>query len=128
MPTFELNKLVRDKLPADYILQGQQAKYRTLSPEEYKRELIRKIVEEATEIETNNPAEIIGEIADIQQVIDDLMVLCGITKEQLDTIKQTKLDSKGGFATGAYVTTLTLANDDKWVEYYRQRPNVFPEK
>lgn len=129
MPKFELNKLVRDKLPVDYERLGQKAEYKELSPEDIKRELIRKIIEEASEIQITDSAEkIIGEIADLKQVINDFTKLCDITDEQVEAVRQTKFDKKGGFLAGTFVTTLTLVDNDEWVKYYRQRPDVFPEK
>lgn len=129
MPKFKLNKLVRDKLPADYEKTGQKATYRELTPSEHKSELIRKIIEEASEINVyNSNEEITGEIADIQQVLDDLAFVCGIDQAQINLIKQAKNDKKGGFKNGAFVDTLELADEDEWVQYYRKRPDVFPEE
>ncbi len=129
MPKFKLNKLVRDKLPADYEKAGQKAVYRELTPSEHKSELIRKIIEEASEINVyNSNEEITGEIADIQQVLDDLAFICGIDQNQINLIKQAKNDKKGGFRNGAFVDTLELADTDEWVQYYRKRPDVFPEE
>lgn len=129
MPKFKLNKLVRDKLPVDYERTGQKATYRQLTPFEHKSELIRKIIEEASEINIyNSNEEIVGEIADIQQVLDDLAFVCGIDQGQINLIKQAKNDKKGGFKAGSFVDTLELADDDEWVQYYRKRPDVFPEE
>lgn len=129
MPKFELNKLVRDKLVDDYEKSNQLAEYKKLTPIEHKSELIRKIIEEASEIKIDSSQdEIISEIADIRQVIDDLSELCGISSEQIELKKQTKFDKKGGFKAGVYVTAIALKDDDEWVKYYRARPDVFLEK
>lgn len=123
-----LNKLVRDRLVADYERLEQKAEYRKLSPQEHKCELIRKIIEEVSEINPDDTTDkIAGEIADLQQVIKDFMSLCNINDEQVETFRQAKFDKKGGFMDGAYVTTITLSDDDEWVKYYRERPNIFPE-
>jgi len=129
VPKFELNKLVRDKLVDDYEKSNQLAEYKKLTPIEHKSELIRKIIEEASEIKIDSSQdEIISEIADIRQVIDDLSELCGISSEQIELKKQTKFDKKGGFKAGVYVTAIALKDDDEWVKYYRARPDVFLEK
>jgi predicted house-cleaning noncanonical NTP pyrophosphatase (MazG superfamily) len=129
MPTFKLNKIIRDKLVVEYERLGQKAKYKKLSPVEHKKELIRKIIEEASEIDVNDSLEkTAGEIADVQQALRDLASLCGVGNDQIEIIRQAKFDRKGGFAGGNYVTTLTFANDDEWVEYYRERPDVFLEE
>ena len=128
MPTFKLNKLVRDKLVDDYVKCNQQAEYEKLTLIEQKSELIRKIAEEVSEInigDTND--QILSEIADIQQAIDDFNKLCGISSEQVESKKQSKFDKKGGFSGGNYVTTIKLTDDDEWVKYYREHPDIFPE-
>lgn len=128
MPKFYLNKLVRDKLRGEYERIGQKAVCRVLAPPDHKRELVNKIIEEAREIQIDSEAsEIINEIADIQQVIEDLMILFDVTKEQVSVAKQNKYDKKGGFSAGHFVETLELADGDEWVDYYRKRPEVFPE-
>jgi len=128
MPTFKLNKLVRDKLREEYLLDGQEAVYRSLSIEEHKNELKNKIIEEASEINTNAPIEdIISEIADIRQAIDDLVLLYEISDDQIKFKQQTKYSKKGGFVSGAFVETITLKDNDKWLEYYRKNPDIFKE-
>lgn len=128
MPTFKLNKLVRDKLVNDFIVSNQKVEYKKLTPTEHKSELIRKIIEEVNEIKIDDLSDqIVSEIADIQQAIDDFNKLCGISSEQIESKKQSKFEKKGGFSGGNYVKTIKLANDDEWVKYYRQRPDIFPE-
>lgn len=129
MPEFELNKLVRDKLPADYERLGQKAEIRQLSKDELNIELLRKVMEEATEINLNDPRDkIISERADIEQVLKDFDELNQISQSEIETVRQEKFNKKGGFLLGSYVTTLTLTETDEWVKYYRQRPDVFLEK
>lgn len=128
MPTFKLNKLVRDKLREEYAHMGQKAVYRVISPEEHKTELRRKIIEEAQEIKIDGPAqEIIDEIVDVRQGLDDLMALYDITEEQIKVVQKDKYTQKGGFAAGTFVETIELDEGDDWVDYYRQRPDKFPE-
>jgi predicted house-cleaning noncanonical NTP pyrophosphatase (MazG superfamily) len=128
MPKFQLNKLVRDKFRDEYIRMGQKATCRDLSADEHKTQLIRKIIEETREIRiTGAVSEIADELADIQQAVDDLAVLCDIEKEQILSAQRKKYDKKGGFTDGVYVETIELADDDEWVEYYRRYPDIFPE-
>lgn len=128
MPKFILNKLVRDKLKNEYIHDNQKASYRKLSVSDHKYELIRKIIEEAKEIEIGGRnGDIISETADIQQVLDDLINLCGFTKDQIECAKKAKFDRKGGFADAVFIETLELTDDDKWVEYYRKHSDTFIE-
>lgn len=129
MPKFRLNKLVRDKLKEEYSRVGQLAVYRELSPEEHKAYLIKKIIEEASEIEINKPIdEVINEISDLQQAIDDLSAICNITKDKISFTQKLRYNLKGGFLGGVFVDTLELKESDPWVAYYRQRPEIFPEE
>lgn len=128
MPEFKLNKLVRDKLPSDYERLGQEVKYKELTPDEYKAELINKIIEEANEIKAvNSIDEVKSEIADIYQALDDLIKLYDINADEISKAQQQKFDKKGGFANGIYVETIKLKSYDEWVDYYRSNPDVFPE-
>jgi len=128
MPTFILNKLVRDKLRSEYERMNQTATYRQLSKTEFGAELVRKIIEEVKEIPVGGTKEAItAELADAQQAIDDLMALHSILPSEVREVKQKKLIAKGGFAGAAFVTTLELSDDDTWVDYYRSAPDIFSE-
>lgn len=129
MPEFMLNKIVRDNYKDEYPRMGQEAKFVELSPEQHKELLIKKFIEEATEINPNESAEeIAGEFADLKQIFNDLMTLYEISEQQVEEIRQSKFDKKGGFINGVYVESIKLKDDDEWVPYYRKKPKVFPEK
>ena len=128
MPKFNLNKLVRDGFKSEYARSGQKAEYKELTIKNHKSELIRKIIEEALEIKiTDSDDDLIKEIADIEQALDDFKKINGINDEQVQNAKQKKFDKIGGFTGATFVSTLELKNDDEWVNYYRSRPDIFPE-
>ena len=128
MPSFILNKLIRDKIKDDYARLGQKAVFKKLDTLEHQKALISKIIEETNEINIDESDDkIAGEIADLQQVISDFMILKNISSLQVEQLRQAKFDKKGGFLNGDFVDTIELADDDEWVEYYRQHPDVFPE-
>jgi len=128
MPKFVLNKIVRDNLREEYERMNQTATYRQLSKAEHTEALRQKIIEEADELATDaGPAEILAELRDIQQAIDDLATLQGISSEQIRIAVKEKFEKKGGFAGGAFVETLDLTDDDEWVAYYRSHPDTFKE-
>lgn len=128
MPKFIFNRLVRDNLRHAYAELGQKAVYKKLSKREHISELKRKVIEEVKEIPEDGPiSELIEEIADLQQVIDDMKKLIGISDEQVDVAKKQKFDKKGGFIEGTFVETLELEENDEWVEYYRRKPDVHKE-
>jgi len=128
VPTFKLHRLVRDKLRAEYERTGQKATYVELTSDEYKTQLVKKIIEEISEANLSaSIEEVTNEIADVQQAVEDLVVACGTTVEKVKYAQQVRSNLKGGFSTGCFVETLELSDDDPWVSYYRQRPDLYPE-
>ena len=98
MPKFKLDKLVRDNLRNIYSSIGQKAKYQKLTPDEHKSQLVRKIIEEVQEIQISDPiSDITDEIADIRQVLDDLMELYGISEDEVKKTQQKTYDKKAVF-------------------------------
>jgi len=128
MALFIFNKLVRDNLRAEYERLNQRAVYRKLSRVEHSNALKYKIIEEASEITPElSHEELIGELADISQVIDDIMALHSIAPEDVATAQQRKFEKKGGFSGATFIATLELDEDDEWTAYYRKSPDVFHE-
>lgn len=86
------NKLVRDKIPQ--ILDAKRISYekRIASDEEYRAELIRKLVEEAYEFgEAGSPEE----LADVLEVVEAIKKLPEYLN--VDEIRQQKFKERGGF-------------------------------
>jgi len=128
MPTFKLDKLVRDKFPEIYEALGQEAVVEKLSKIDLSKALLDKIIEEAAEIKPESSREeLLEEIADIQQIIDDLKSENNLTDEEIANIQESKKAEKGGFKEGVFIKTLTVPENDKWVEYYRKEPSKYPE-
>jgi len=127
MPKFEFNKLIRNNLRSEYEKMGQKATYRKLSKEEFSEALKQKLLEEACEIDTKDRQSVVNELADVYQVIEDMMDLNGVSLEEVVKVKDTKFQKKGGFSEAAYVEILELDTDDEWNEYYRKQPDVFKE-
>ena len=127
MATFIFNKLIRDKLKAEYEKMNQKAIYRELSKEEFAEALKQKLVEEAREIDARDKASVINELADIYQVVEEMTALYGISPEEVGKVKMAKYEKKGGFSERLFVERLELTDDDEWNEYYRKEPEVFKE-
>ncbi len=93
------NKLVRDNIP-DIIKENNEIPVtKILSDEEYKKELLKKLLEEANEVNNSKTkGELLEELADVFEV---LMSLAKLEGEKLDTIidiaKQKRL-KRGGFS------------------------------
>lgn len=127
MPTFKFAKLVRDKILDHQIASGARPAYRQLSAEEHKRELINKIIEEAAEIREAAPEEIAGEIADVQQALDDLKERCGLSNRDIAAAQTKKNDKNGAFKRGVFVDYVEVDEDNTWTDYYRKNADRYPE-
>lgn len=128
MPTFIFNKLIRDKLPAEYIRINHKAVYRKLSHPELLEALRNKVFEELNESSLDGSIEEFEkEIADTLQVIDDLITTKGASVKRINDFKREKFEKKGGFSEGNFVEQVTLTDDDEWVAYYRNEPDKYPE-
>lgn len=127
MPTFKFSKLVRDKIVEQQIIEGSHPSYRVLAPKDHKKELIKKIAEEVGEIESAAANEIAGELADVQQALDDLCALYAISKADVASAQRKKLHKKGAFRKGFYVESITVDESNEWVEYYRAHPDRYHE-
>jgi len=126
MVTFRLNKLVRDNYIKIYEQAGQKTVHRLLNQSELKKALLRKLAEEVGEL-SENEEKLIEELADIEQVLNDIKAVYGLDSGSVEAAKQAKLVRKGGFQKGVYVETLTLNDGDGWVAYYRSKPEHFIE-
>jgi predicted house-cleaning noncanonical NTP pyrophosphatase (MazG superfamily) len=92
------NKLIRDKVPANITKAGASYSIKILNAKDFERELIKKVGEEASGLlKAKNKKEIIGELADVLDVIEEIIRIKKIKPTQI--IKQQKINSKhkGGF-------------------------------
>jgi len=127
MPTFKFDKLVRDKIIEHQINSGAKPAYHLLGAEDHKRELVQKIMEEAAEISGAPAGEVAEEIADVQQALDDLKALYGLSDEDVRVAQAAKNAKNGAFAKGIYVDAVTVSEGDKWIAYYRDNADRYPE-
>lgn len=127
MPKFRFAKLVRDKIVDHQIASGAKPVYRQLSPEEHKRELVNKIIEEAAEITNAAPKEIAAEIADVQQALDDLKEKYGLTTQDIKTAQFKKNEKNGAFKKGLFVDYVEVDEENQWIEYYRKNADRYPQ-
>lgn len=92
-------KLVRDRIPEILDAKGVPYEKRVASLDEYKDELIKKLVEEAGEFAQ---AGAITELADVLEVVDTLRTL----PEYVDVLRmqEEKRSERGGFSERYIVT------------------------
>lgn len=121
MRRFLMNKLVRDKVVSIMEEQGKKATSRILNDEEFIKELKIKLKEELAEldeVEFGDRENFINELADIQLLVDYLLKVNKISKEELDKFQKEKLEKVGGFEKKIFVGEVDLKDNDEWVDYY----------
>ena len=123
--TFELNKLVRDKIVESTKTQGGEVKYKKLGDKKLTEALVAKLVEEAKELKGTELS--IEELADLKEIIEQIAKNLKITGKELATAQAKKRSKNGGFTKGHFIETLTLPADNKWAKYYASDPKRFPE-
>lgn len=123
--TFRLNKLVRDNIVADHLAQGGQVEHFQLSPIQKQHELLKKMVEEAKE--ARNTDELLEELADMQEILDQLAQDAGLGKAQIKAQQIKKRAESGGLKHGDYIRRETWPAGHKWAKYYAADPTRFPE-
>lgn len=91
-------KLIRDNIPEKIAKKGSRCETRVLDDAEYEQELFKKIAEEGSGVvSATTRAELIEELADVQDVIDEIKRLKGITAEEVRAAQSAAREKKGGF-------------------------------
>lgn len=97
----EFNKLVRDKVPSNIEHSGELVSTSKLEGEYLLRALREKLIEEAVEVlDASDQDSIIGELADVKEVIDGIVDLLGIELSEISKRQTEKREKVGGFDTG----------------------------
>lgn len=98
------NKLCRDKIPNIIAEKGFECEVREVDHNEYKREIIRKVFEEASGVSNHTGREsLLKEIADLVITLDAVTKEFGITDEELDTAVEKSIEEKGGYEDMLYL-------------------------
>ena len=98
---YTYNKLVRDKIPENIdSMEGRKATWRIMDNDEYIKELNKKLLEEAHEFIEENAVE---ELADVMEVIQNIMRAKNISYEEVEKIQEMKREKKGGFSNRIYL-------------------------
>lgn len=92
------NKLVRDKIPEIIQNNNEVPVIRSLSDEEFKMELYKKLLEECNEVlQSKNEDEVMEELADVLEIVMSISNLQGRSLEDIINIADRKRDKRGGF-------------------------------
>lgn len=132
MVRFYLQKLVRDRVVSNCLDDPEvvHTEYRELDSQEFRRELVCKVHEEADEIPLGDKQrdEALKELADLQEVVDALRRAFGFSDEQVKEEMARKKQKKGGFDNRHYIEYNDLVDDSKWVEIFRAQPEKYHEE
>ena len=91
------NKLVRDKIPSLISNNGEKAFIKILNDDEYKSELLKKLLEECNEVLAAKDEEKILELADMLEVMRTMAVLYGYSVAEVINVAEKKKEERGGF-------------------------------
>src|SRR6185312_8644578 len=86
---FEYDKLVRDKIPDLIKRRGEHVDVITLRGEALERALLQKLVEEVFEAQDSKSGEeLIGEIADVEEVIRGVCLALDLDKTEIELARK----------------------------------------
>lgn len=91
------NKLIRDKIPLIIEEIGDAFETEILGQMEYEEKLNEKLKEELDEFCLATPEEVVGEIADVLEVLYAIAETKGITIEEIEKVRLRKKEERGGF-------------------------------
>lgn len=98
------NKLVRDKITDTLDAKGVSYEARGLDDAEFETELLKKATEEAAELAAAaSRDELVKELADLEDVLEEVKALQDITPEELAAAKEAAHQKKGGFIRRSYL-------------------------
>ena len=102
------NKLVRDKIPEIIKLDNCKPTIRTLDSKEFLSELFKKMAEEAEEFvkAKDNKEEVMKEITDIYEIIDTVIRLYGLDKNDILALQEKRRDERGSFKNMVYLESV----------------------
>ena len=99
------NKLCRDKIPQIIRDKGFDCDVRVTDHEEYKREIVRKVYEEASGVTNHdNHEHMVSEIADLLITIEAVKKEFNISEEELEKAVADSKDFKGGYDERLYLS------------------------
>lgn len=98
-----------------------------MEDEEYLRELRKKVLEEASELVKAPDADLTEEIADLQELLDNLLRVLKTDRKSIRMLQSKKNRERGSFRKRLYVDTVVVSEDSEWLEYYLKSPEKYPE-
>lgn len=104
---------MRDRIPEIIRQSGMECEIAVLSDEEYCQALRLKLIEEATEVAEADVDKLVGELADLCEVIDALMASYGISGDRILDVQAKRRENRGGFGQKIMLLrTLSIEDDN----------------
>lgn len=127
--TFQLNKLVRDRIVALTEAEGGVVDYEILSGEKLIAALISKFKEELKELEEKFALgqDLSEELFDLSEIAKSINQLRGISAIQNEVGRARKESRAGSFVAGHFVHAVTLPEDNEWAVKFAANPKKFPQ-
>jgi predicted house-cleaning noncanonical NTP pyrophosphatase (MazG superfamily) len=111
------NKLCRDKIPQIIENKGFDCEVRITEHDEYKREIVRKVLEEASGVSNHvDHKHLVDELADLLITIEAVKKEFEITEAELEDAVQSSLNEKGAYDARLY---LSWSSDTDYVSNER---------
>jgi predicted house-cleaning noncanonical NTP pyrophosphatase (MazG superfamily) len=101
------NKLIRDKIPNIIAEQGKTFEIELLDDQTFIKKLNEKLKEEIEEYYNAKEDEVIGELADILEIVYAIADYNGISIEELENERELKKLKRGGFKERIYLKSVT---------------------
>lgn len=99
------NKLCRDRIPQIIKEKGFDCHIRVVDHDEYKREIVRKVFEEASGVSNHSDHEdLVAEIADLMITLDAVKKEFGVTEEEVSRAINKSLAEKGAYDERLYLS------------------------
>jgi predicted house-cleaning noncanonical NTP pyrophosphatase (MazG superfamily) len=91
---------VADIVPEIIHRDGHQCGVEVMPEDEYVQALKDKLVEEAQEAAAAEPEDLVKELADLYEIVDALMIACGIDRQVVLAKQEDRRQSRGGSTDG----------------------------
>lgn len=120
-------KLVRDRIP-DLIADKESViVVETLDRKAHISALKKKLEEEAMEVANATSREqIIEEIADLNEVLDALILMLSIDRNEIETIKREKSLKNGGFDRGLFLKSIETPVGSTIAQHFLKDASYYP--
>lgn len=104
-------KLVRDKIPD--IIRGnkEMPMTRTMETDEYRRELLYKLIEEAEEVRQagyeSDSAELMSELSDVMEVYLAILTEYNLNADEIEKLRLERAEKRGGFKDKIFLESVS---------------------